>query len=748
MLTRYSGAGTGGSTRVILPRIESAFSSYTYTDISSAFFEAAEQRFEQYANRMIFKTFDMERAPVSQGFAEGSYDLVIAANVCHATNRLEEMMTNIRQLLRPGGYLMVFEVISNDALRIGLPMGGLPGWWVGADSGRPWGPTLTLPQWDSLLRRCGFSGIDTATPPYHALHPGAVFASQAIDDRVAFLRSPLSAPQEAPFSIPKMLTIVGGKKFQVHQLIDRILSLIGTKWTKIIRIPSIEQLNDQPLPEGSSVLSLTELDEPLLRCPTPAKFNALKRLWQQARNILWLTSGSREAEPHSFMIVGLGRAMRAEHPNINLQMIDVENINRDTPHFVAEALLRLEFLDFLGKEKSTASIMYSSEPEIVMEDGRALIPRLYPRKESNLRYNSSRRLVTKEVDPQLVPVQMQTTDDFVTMRDISPLRMMNSRLSPTATVRVSHSLLPYIFVKDVGYLMIAAGTDILTSEAVFMFSLSAESLAPSMSTWTIPQARIDPVEGILSIAAFVIAENILRAVPTTGTLLVHDADRSVALALLRCARSRGLELLMTTSRRAHAADTVYIHPHLPERLIRRIIPQDVSAFFNLEQDRSINSVGNFISKLLPQNCVVAGRSSVFGKQVELCLEPSVEEGQRILQSASKDIEELGLVSEAHDQVLLSAISRGVKADGNLTVMDWRVPLVSVEVPEIDEGVIFGSNKTYVLVGLAGELGQSIARWMVQHGAKHIVLTSRRPKVDPRFIDSLAALNAEVRVIPW
>ncbi|KAF7155441.1 hypothetical protein CNMCM5623_007512 [Aspergillus felis] len=740
------GAGTGGSTRVILPRIEAAFSSYTYTDISSAFFEAAEQRFEHYANRMVFRTFDMERPPVSQGYAEGTYDLVIAANVLHATNRLEEMMTNVRQLLRPGGYIMVFEVISNDALRIGLPMGGLPGWWVGADSGRPWGPTLTLPQWDSLLRKCGFSGIDTATPHYHALHPGAVFASQAVDDRVAFLRSPLSALLETPFTIPKTLTIIGGKKFQVHQLIERILSSIDTTWAKIIRITSIEQLDSQSLPEGSSVLSLTELDEPLLRCPTPAKLNSLKGLWQQARNILWLTSGSREAEPHSFMMVGLGRAMRAEHPNINLQMLDIENINRDTPHFVAEALLRHEFMDSLGKEKSPADIMYTSEPEIAMEDGRALIPRLYPRKESNLRYNSSRRLVTKEVDPQLVPVRMVATDELA-LRDISPLRVTKSRLSATSTVRVSHSLLPSIFVKGVGYLMIAAGIELSTKEAVFTFGLSAESLTPSMSTWTIPQAHIDPVEGILSIAAFVVAENILNTVPVTGTLLVHDVEQFVANALVRCARFRGVKLLMTTSQKDDSADTVYIHPRLPQRLIRPLIPQDVSGFVNLEHDCSPDSVGKSVGNLLSQNCVVTGRSAVFGKEVELCLEPAIEEGQKVLQRAWKNIDELGLVSAGQNQVLLSEISTDITARRDSTVIDWRVPSVSVEVAPIDEGVIFGSNKTFVLVGLAGELGQSIARWMVEHGAKHIVLTSRRPNVDPRFIDSLAAFNAHVRVMP-
>lgn len=82
------------------------FSSYTYTDISSGFFEAAQNRFQDFESRMVYKTFDMERSPISQGFIEGSYDVILASNVLHATDKLEEMMTHVRQLLKPGGYLV------------------------------------------------------------------------------------------------------------------------------------------------------------------------------------------------------------------------------------------------------------------------------------------------------------------------------------------------------------------------------------------------------------------------------------------------------------------------------------------------------------------------------------------------------------------------------------------------------------------------------------------------------------------
>ncbi len=147
---------------------------------------------------MIFKTLDMNQSPASQGFIEGSYDLVIASNVLHATLNLETMMINVRSLLKPGGSVIILETVHNNCLRVGLPMGSLPGWWLGAETGRRWGPTLTLPQWDSLMRNCGFSGIDTTTPPVHKILPGHVFCGQALDNRVRILRSPLlSIPSQA-----------------------------------------------------------------------------------------------------------------------------------------------------------------------------------------------------------------------------------------------------------------------------------------------------------------------------------------------------------------------------------------------------------------------------------------------------------------------------------------------------------------------------------------------------------------------
>lgn len=82
------GAGTGGFTSTILPALSNQsmghmFSTYTYTDISSGFFKAAKERFQEYSN-LEFSVLDISQDLQTQGIEQHSYDLVVAANVSAA----------------------------------------------------------------------------------------------------------------------------------------------------------------------------------------------------------------------------------------------------------------------------------------------------------------------------------------------------------------------------------------------------------------------------------------------------------------------------------------------------------------------------------------------------------------------------------------------------------------------------------------------------------------------------------------
>lgn len=159
------GAGTGGTTETILRNMVDnqlipAYSVYTFTDISAGFFPAAKERFS-YAPNIEFKVLDISQNPLEQGFQEDTYDVIIAANVIHATPSLHQTLHNIRKLLKPDGRLVMTELCSLWR-SINYIFGTFSGWWLGEDDNRRDQPYVPVSRWDEELKASGYNGVDTA----------------------------------------------------------------------------------------------------------------------------------------------------------------------------------------------------------------------------------------------------------------------------------------------------------------------------------------------------------------------------------------------------------------------------------------------------------------------------------------------------------------------------------------------------------------------------------------------------------
>ena len=131
------GAGTGGTTLRVLQTLTQdgrpMFDNYDFTDISPGFFDPAKSLLKEWLGKVRFKTLDVERSPDAQGFAEESYDLVIASNVLHATKSMDNTLENVRRLLKPGGRLALIE-LTRLRPAWSIVFGLLPGWWNGKSS--------------------------------------------------------------------------------------------------------------------------------------------------------------------------------------------------------------------------------------------------------------------------------------------------------------------------------------------------------------------------------------------------------------------------------------------------------------------------------------------------------------------------------------------------------------------------------------------------------------------------------------
>ena len=261
------GAGTGGATRAIFRAIASAFRSYTYTDISSGFFEKASEKFSMQCPKMLFKVLDIEHDPVGQGYAPHSYDVIVASNVLHATPSMKKTLENAKKLLKPGGYLVLLEVIRSDVMRHGLVMGGLPGWWIGVGEGRTTGPSLTLDEWDAVLRQTGFSGLETTSPMTDIVTvPGAVMVSRALDDRVSRLTSPLAATPPATAYGP--LVIIGGSGDVTGRLVQELRGLLRGYFEHITVVRRLEEWSSDLPKADLNVICLSELDTNMFEAMT------------------------------------------------------------------------------------------------------------------------------------------------------------------------------------------------------------------------------------------------------------------------------------------------------------------------------------------------------------------------------------------------------------------------------------------------------------------------------------------------
>ncbi|UMZ10709.1 thioester reductase domain-containing protein [Pseudomonas sp. MPFS] len=174
------GAGTGGTSAGLLARLApyaGQIDEYAYTDVSPAFLEHAQQHYAPQAGYLRTGLLDIERDPSSQGFQAGGYDVVVAANVLHATRDITRTLGQVKSLLKGNGLLLLNE--ATQAHLFGhLTFGLLPGWWLAEDPELriPGTPMLTPASWRWVLQTQGFHGVDIPCGTTQALSQEIILA--------------------------------------------------------------------------------------------------------------------------------------------------------------------------------------------------------------------------------------------------------------------------------------------------------------------------------------------------------------------------------------------------------------------------------------------------------------------------------------------------------------------------------------------------------------------------------------------
>ncbi|KAL4960977.1 polyketide synthase [Aspergillus stella-maris] len=809
------GAGTGSVTRAAFDRLGQYFHSYTFTDISAGFFEDAEATFAEYRDRMIYKTLDIEKDPIEQGFEGGAYDLVIAANVLHATKHLDTTMNHVRRLLKPGGHLIALETTNQQALTDALLFCAFEGWWLGRrHDNRRWGPKLSAHQWEHLLKKTGFSGVDSIFPqpgkPQFRFWAFSTFVSQAIDERIARTRQPLILPFTASFVSARhdSLKIIGGATETTSKLIPFLQKLVTPFFSTVSHTVSIDSLGGG-CSEGSSaataVICLADMDAPYFRDLNETKLCALKRMLEDARQLLWVTAGSEPQNPYLSMSKGFLGCIGHEYKSSLHQYINIVEPNDINAEVIATALMRM-VNSKCTNDYSHASAVDSVELELRFENNKMMIPRLMEATALNQRYAATKRVVHELVDlshssvnlcwiggqPELVQGSSQNNHygssgnalgEAIIGRSTPFHPNQQQQNTHTTTIRVQYSTSTGLKIGKTGFLALVLGTDEATRTRVVAFAdmIASRVLVPSAWCSELPreiETEKDEAEFLRAFACAVLAKSLVQQAAPNTNLLVHGASEALKQSIWCQAVAKGVQPHFSTSdiskpSQISSSQMLLLRERTTTQALSRALPCNLSvlADFSSRSKSMCNGISAQLNTLLHSSVARESKETLSERSPFLWPGFRFNTVTKVFNAARVVATQVMLMLRAAHCVgsisLNVSLSGGsvtcidefvARGDGDeskrrpdtdgVQILDWaQATAVPVRVLPASSQVALRGNRTYLLVGMAGDLGQSVCHWMITRGARNIVLASRTPRVEKQWLDDMAALGARVRVEP-
>lgn len=769
------GGGTGSFTAEILAvlapesdPVKGSIASYTFTDISSGFFDKARKRFQPWNNIMNFKTMDIGRNPVEQGLQPGTYDLIFAGNVIHATADLHNALGNLRSLLRPGGQLIMQEGIRQDFLWYPLVFGQLPGWWLGNEPMRQWCPYIPSCEWNELLAESGFSGVDIEYP------------SSADEDLTwqSILVSTAVAPPNVTSRDIYILSSMTPKTTDAVAAIQNILQ--QRKNSRKVTVVGPSELS---LVTGSDSLciSFIDLETAFLSDIKKGEFIALRSMLMECPNILWLTPNT-SSQPLTGMSTGLLRTVRWERDadGSNIVTLDIDDLS------IIGGKNLATWIERIVNHQFSANLVADRHAEYRLRNGTIEVGRLreWQAPDEFLATQASsatpefKRL--GEIDrPIELDFSKLATQDLYWSADTScegPIQNMEIEVEIRAVGLSSdiNCLNPSNeasgIVKSVG----SAVEDFVPGDHVVFLTDSKDKscfrtvvrLDHKLAAKMPPGMSFDVAAGLPSVyvtALYGLGD--LARLSNSDKILIHDGAGALGQAAIQYAKAIGSTIFATVST-VEDRDFLVAEYGIPEDhvfsqqadsftlgVMRCTHGDGVDVVFNTLADEGLQEClscvalfgsflhvarndGKFNKSMLDLSTV---RPNVTITNIDISslaqYRPNVV---RHLLTKALDLYKAGEISQIQPLTVMDFTRIGERnqaldsSKGRIGKIVFKYDpsdLVRV-MPDALSPYQFDGEASYVLAGGLGGLGRSLARWMVARGARSLVFLSRSGHISP------------------
>ncbi|KAH8885983.1 reducing type I polyketide synthase, partial [Thozetella sp. PMI_491] len=378
------GAGTGATSSLVLdlianPEQGARCAEYVFTDISEYFLSVAKEKFCQY-DRVQYCILDIEQdLAASKQVVPGAYDIVVAANVLHATKDLSHTLMNVRNLLKPNGKLILMEMTTPHNVESGFVWGSLPGWWLGSEEFRQHSAVIDEDRWDHLFRQVDFSGVDMVFRDWDSdvCHGWSIMVSTAKtheDEHVAFQ----PAGPSTALNLPNFTLVIDNLDSELQ--IETARSLIRVLQPQDNEATS-ELVTLEQVPYLAAHLSarncilLADLDRAHLHDVDPSTFQAYQSLLTTFKSVLWLQMHEEQSgqPPYWAMAEGLCRVCRSENPLIRIVTLTLDAATRHTAESIVTQITNILRATGLGLD---SRVFVSDEDEYMEISGHLCISRL------------------------------------------------------------------------------------------------------------------------------------------------------------------------------------------------------------------------------------------------------------------------------------------------------------------------------------------------------------------------------------
>ncbi|WEW55385.1 Nonribosomal peptide synthetase 14 [Emydomyces testavorans] len=657
----------------------------------------------------------------------GLFDLVI---VHKAFTKQVVALETIRGLVRPGGFVLMMAATGAQLRFPFMLLSALPS----LDEDGLAQARFINPKRDeihSLLRQTGFSGVDSiALDNDTDNHTFSVVVSQALDDHISFLRSPLTAPSPVPLS--GNLLVVGGFSPHIAKLAASIQSTVSNNWQgDIINVRTLAELDDEAS-SVEAVLSLADLDRPILEDIRAPTFKGLQKLFSSAKIVLWVTHRARGDNPYHNATIGIGRSFQSENPQKLLQFLDLDTLDA-VESTIAESFLKLVGgVNMKNSRFADSTNLWTIEPEISFEKGKYLVPRLFPDTKRNDRLNALRRKVETQADVGTQPViltrSLQTDGQVVYTAHAAHRHNDSTEVAANlVTIQVEFCsmdpVIPNIANED---LFCCMGR---TSEGARVLGLSPfnASVITVPHAWTTRVGKnITQDDGafIIELQSEMKSRIIAKSSPPRCTTLIYEPDSHLAASLRRPGRPGVLSVTFNpNSAGSTSGSHIFIEPHATRKEIQAKLPPDTRMLIHMGRGTETRGF-SALRQALPPGAIVLGFNELHAHEIKP--RELLAEALSVVQNDSPSEK----VLYNHSSVVNAStlVAQGIKEHVSAAVVDWTgTQNITLRQRPIDNRNLFSPSKTYLLVGLTGQIGQSMCRWMVQSGARHIVVTSRNPE---------------------